>query len=68
MHLIISEKAITTIDVKKSLNHINISVNNDTITRMLKIEGMATITVKPKPYLSVCYKQLYLSFAIEYKD
>jgi transposase len=68
MHLITSGKAISSVDLKHSLKSNNISVSTSTIRRMLKMEGMAAITVKPKPYLSPRHKRLRMQYALRHKD
>ena len=68
MHLITSNKAISSIDLKHSLNSMKIYASPSTIRRSLRKEGMNAITVKPKPYLSLRHKRLRLQFALMHKD
>ena len=68
MHLITSGKAISSIDLKHSLNCMNISVSASTIRRMLKMEHMSAITVKPKPRLTPRHRRLRMQYALWHKD
>jgi transposase len=68
MHLIHSNKATSSIDLKRSLKCMNISISPWTIRRTLKENGLSAITVKPKPYLSLRHKRLRRQFALMHKD
>src|SRR3979411_2288500 len=63
MHLLTTGKAITTIDLKLSLNSMNISASPWTICRMLKMQGMMAHIARRKPYLSPRKKLKCLHYA-----
>ena len=67
MHLITSGKAISSIDLKHSLNCMNISVSTSTICRILKMEHVSAIMVKPKPRLTPHHQHLCMQYALWHK-
>jgi transposase len=69
VHLIISGKAETAVEVSKTLSNItNQSISTDTVARMLKKTGMKAVLKKKRPLLTNRHRRERLDWALAHKD